>query len=67
MKATKEKLHEDRVPAFEEGAKAYAKKLVANFKDYEFVGLSQSSFSAGSNMCCSTLASPWIPKVWSHY
>jgi len=39
MKAVKEKLKEtnpDRVEAFEKGAQAFAKKLVANFKDYEF-------------------------------
>lgn len=40
MKAVKTKLAEsnpDRVEAFEKGAQAFAKKLVANFKDYEFV------------------------------
>ncbi|OBZ70426.1 Translationally-controlled tumor [Grifola frondosa] len=39
MKAVKAKLQEtkpDRVDAFEKGAQAFAKKLVANFKDYEF-------------------------------
>ncbi|KDQ64545.1 hypothetical protein JAAARDRAFT_28190 [Jaapia argillacea MUCL 33604] len=39
MKAVKAKLAEtnpDRVDAFEKGAAAYAKKIVANFKDYEF-------------------------------
>ena len=39
MKAVKAKLQEknpDRVTAFEKGAQAYAKKIVANFKDYEF-------------------------------
>ncbi|KAI0268269.1 translationally controlled tumor protein [Gloeopeniophorella convolvens] len=36
MKTIKEKLPEDRVAAFEKGAQAFAKKLVANFKDYEF-------------------------------
>ncbi|TFY70165.1 hypothetical protein EVG20_g2850 [Dentipellis fragilis] len=39
MKAVKAKLQEtkpDRVEAFEKGAQAFAKKLVANFKDYEF-------------------------------
>lgn len=39
MKAVKGKLAEtnpDRVEAFEKGAQAFAKKLVANFKDYEF-------------------------------
>jgi hypothetical protein len=45
MKATKEKLPEDRVANFEKGAQAYAKKVVANFKDYDFVGFSQPSFS----------------------
>lgn len=40
MKAVKEKLQEmnpDRVVAFEKGAQTFVKKLVANFKDYEFV------------------------------
>ena len=40
MKAVKGKLAEltpDRVDAFEKGASAFAKKIVANFKDYEFV------------------------------
>ncbi|KAJ1308918.1 hypothetical protein OPQ81_004603 [Rhizoctonia solani] len=36
MKALKEKLPADRVDAFEKGAQAYAKKIVANFKDFEF-------------------------------
>jgi len=39
MKAVKTKLQEtapDRVEAFEKGAAAYAKKIVAGFKDYEF-------------------------------
>ncbi|KAJ7771416.1 translationally controlled tumor-associated [Mycena maculata] len=36
MKTVKAKLPADRVEAFEKGAAAYAKKLVANFKDYEF-------------------------------
>lgn len=46
MKAIKEKLPADRVTDFEKGAQAYAKKIVASFKDYEFVGLSQPSFSS---------------------
>lgn len=40
MKAIKAKLNEtnpDRVDAFEKGASAFAKKIVANFKDFEFV------------------------------
>ncbi|KAI0750799.1 translationally controlled tumor-associated [Daedaleopsis nitida] len=39
MKAIKTHLQEtkpNRVEAFEKGAQAFAKKLVANFKDYEF-------------------------------
>jgi hypothetical protein len=44
MKAVKGKVAEDRVEAFEKGAAAYAKKIVANFKDYEFVGFSQQFF-----------------------
>jgi hypothetical protein len=37
MKAVKGKLEPERVEAFEKGAAAYAKKIVANFKDFEFV------------------------------
>ncbi|KAK1236626.1 hypothetical protein PQX77_000178 [Marasmius sp. AFHP31] len=39
MKAVKENLQQtnpDRVEAFEKGAQAFAKKVVGNFKDYEF-------------------------------
>ncbi|KAN0131323.1 Mss4-like protein [Lactarius tabidus] len=36
MKAVKAKLPEDRVESFEKGAQTYAKKIVTNFKDYEF-------------------------------
>jgi hypothetical protein len=36
MKAVKEQTSPDRVAAFESGAQAFAKKIVANFKDYEF-------------------------------
>jgi hypothetical protein len=42
MKAVKSKLIEtnpERVEAFEKGAQVYAKKLVASFKDLEFVRL----------------------------
>jgi len=36
----------DRVEAFETGAQAYAKKIVANFKDFEFyTGESMNSYS----------------------
>lgn len=40
MKAVKSKLQEtnpERVDAFEKGASKYAKKIIANFDDYEFV------------------------------
>jgi len=36
MKKIAEKLPEDRKEAFKSGAQAYAKKVVANFKDFEF-------------------------------
>ena len=59
MKAVKKHLSEERVAEFEKGASAFAKKIVANFKDYEFVGFSQPFFyTTGSNMSCSTLARP---------
>ena len=31
-----EKTNPERIPAFEKGAQAFAKTIVANFKDYEF-------------------------------
>jgi hypothetical protein len=46
MKAVKKKLPEERVADFEKGAQTYAKKIVANFKDYEFVGFSHPEFSS---------------------
>jgi hypothetical protein len=42
MKAVKtelEKTKPDQINAFQTGAQAYAKKIVANFKDFEFVSL----------------------------
>ncbi|KAI0732910.1 translationally controlled tumor-associated [Fomitopsis betulina] len=36
VKAELEKSKPERVEAFEKGAQAFAKKIVANFKDYEF-------------------------------
>ncbi|KAG8892356.1 hypothetical protein FRB99_002782 [Tulasnella sp. 403] len=37
MKAVKAKLPEEQQPEFEKGAQAQAKKIIANFKDYELV------------------------------
>ena len=37
MKEVKSKLDPDRVATFEKGASAFAKKIVSNFKDFEFV------------------------------
>lgn len=42
MKAVKAKLNEngaseDEIKEFEKGAQGFAKKIVANFKDYEFL------------------------------
>ncbi|KAG9097020.1 hypothetical protein FRC06_008035 [Ceratobasidium sp. 370] len=36
VKAELQKTSPERVDAFEKGAAAYAKKIVANFKDFEF-------------------------------
>jgi len=36
VKAELQKTHPDRVEIFEKGAAAYAKKIIANFKDFEF-------------------------------
>ena len=65
MKAVKGKLPEDRVADFEKGAQAYAKKIVVNFKDYEFVCFSRPTFfQLNFNMGCSSSASPWTLMVW---
>ena len=37
VKADLTKKNPERVEAFEKGASAFAKKIVANFKNYEFV------------------------------
>lgn len=37
VKAELTKTHPDKVEAFEKGAGAYAKKVVADFKNYDFV------------------------------
>ena len=37
MKAVKADLPAERVKAFEKGAADFAKKIVANFKDYDLV------------------------------
>jgi hypothetical protein len=47
MKTVKKELPEDRVADFEKGAQAYAKKIVANFKNYDFVCSSPPLFPAG--------------------
>ena len=57
MKAVKSKLPEERVPAFEKGAGAFAKKIVANFKDYDFVRPRHASSCGVSDRPSSTLAS----------
>lgn len=36
MKAVKSKLPAERVPIFEKNAAAFAKKVIGNFKDYDF-------------------------------
>lgn len=59
MKAIKVKLQEtnpDRVDAFEKGAAAFAKKIVANFKDFEFVSVDLSIRETSVN---SALAVHW--------
>lgn len=47
MKEVKTKLQKENpehVEAFEKGAQAYAKKIVANFKNFEFVRTGFSEF-----------------------
>ena len=62
MKAVKAKLSEsnpDRVAAFEKGAQAFAKKIVGNFKNYEFVRITcHSLVHTANDHNHSTLASP---------
>ena len=53
MKAVKEKLNEtepDKVQEFEKGAAAYAKKIIANFKDFEFVSNATASLRCMPNI-----------------
>ena len=79
MKAVKAKLQEtnpDAVAAFEKGATAFAKKLQANFKDYEFV---RTTLDAGSAVTDLLFAVHWrehepgrhgraseLPRGWRH-
>lgn len=72
MKQVKEKLEKQKegkseedakkiaeeVTAFEKGAAAFAKKIVASFKDYEFVSLFNSRNQAIFKTLFSTPASP---------
>ena len=54
MKAVKSELEKskpERVEAFEKGAQAFAKKIVANFKDYEFVCYSFAQTRSFVNNC----------------
>jgi hypothetical protein len=44
VKAALETSNPDRVAAFEAGAQAFAKKVVANMKNYEFVSSSSKVF-----------------------
>jgi hypothetical protein len=39
VKSHLEKSQPGQVEEFEKGAQAYAKKIVGNFKNYEFVGM----------------------------
>ena len=64
MKEVKTKLQEkspDRIETFEKGAQGFAKKIVANFKDYEFVRVLLNYMQvlrAQVGLIASTLASP---------
>lgn len=71
MKAIKTKLQEtnpERVELFEKGAAAYAKKIVTNFKDYEFVSSCPTMNLLGTpesthNMCYCVLCACHDPIV----
>jgi len=67
MKAVKAKLAEtnpDRVEAFEKGAQGYAKKIVANFKDFEFV---RSFCLLASSLFISPPLPPPTTVYWGKY
>lgn len=68
MKAVKEKFPEeekDRVAKFEKDAQAFAKKIVANFKDYEFVGSHCTIFLwLRFSIRYSTMAGLKTPMAW---
>jgi len=66
MKAIKKKLEEngsspEEVKAFESGAGDYAKKIIANFKDYEF--LIGETWIRTAWCCCSTTARTESPPT----
>lgn len=62
MKAVKNKLAEkepERVEKFEKNAAAFAKKIVANFKDFEFVSADRKQIHDNLQLVfCSTLGNP---------
>lgn len=58
MKAVKAKLAETnpgQVEAFEKGAQGYAKKIVANFKDFEFVSYPHTTYPTFHLFCHDTV------------
>jgi hypothetical protein len=67
MKAVKATFSEDkdRVEKFEKGAQAFAKKIIANFKDYEFVSSPRNFFLwLRFSISYSSLASLQTPMAW---
>lgn len=81
MKKVKEGLKErgasdEEVTAFEKGASAFAKKIVANFKDYEFlIGESMDPdgmyvdalpFSVSIALTLQQGHPPQLPRGWCH-
>lgn len=68
---------DDAVKEFETGAGAYAKKIIANFKDYEFLigeSMDPDGMYVGPS-CCSPHVlvtdylqgcSPQLPRGWCH-
>ena len=70
MKEVKAKIPEeqkDRVEKFEKNAQTYAKKIITNFKDYQFVSSPRTVFLwLGFSISYSSLASLSNPKAWLH-
>lgn len=69
MKAVKAHLQEtnpERVEAFEKGAAAFAKKIIGNFKDYEFY-VGESMNPDGMVALLVSIGLCWDTDAWRSY